>query len=150
MKNFYIIAGVLVLLLGMGYVLYTQTANAPTEVPVDTPTFTYTNATSENIRVDAPQPNAVVSNTFVVSGAAAGWYFEASFPIEVTDSNGTIIAQLPATAQGDWMTSEFVPFSATVTVTNGYTGPATIILKKDNPSGLPEYDASVSYPVVIQ
>ncbi len=149
MKNLYIVLAALIIL-GAGYFLYTQTANAPTEVP-ETSTFSYINASTENIVIDEPGPNATVGTTFTVTGSARGpWYFEASFPVVVTDQSGNVIAQLPATADGDWMTVEFVPFSATVTVSNGYTGPATITLKKDNPSGLPEHDASVSYPVVIQ
>jgi len=42
-----------------------------------------------------------------------------------------------------------VPFTAQVTVED-YSGPATLVLLKDNPSGLPENDDSVSFSVVIQ
>ncbi|MEK7614829.1 MAG: Gmad2 immunoglobulin-like domain-containing protein, partial [Patescibacteria group bacterium] len=78
----------------------------------------------------------------------AGWYFEASFPVELQDKNGNVIAQGPAQAQGDWMTDAYVPFEATLTFTkpaDGETG--TLILRKDNPSGLPEHDDFVKIPV---
>ncbi len=111
---------------------------------------TYENATADTIRVDTPLPGAEVSSTFNVRGAArGGWYFEANFPYEVVDSAGKILAQGPVTASGEWMTPEFVPFAFVVTVPN-YSGFATLILRNDNPSGLPENAASVSLPIVIQ
>lgn len=100
--------------------------------------------------VDTPASGATVGQTFTVTGKAPGpWYFEASFPIEVRDSNGTVVGQGIATALSDWMTVDDVNFEADVTM-NGYTGPATLVLMRDNPSALPENDASVSIPVIIQ
>ena len=54
-----------------------------------------------------------------------------------------------AQAVGEWMTTDFVPFNAPVIVEN-YTGPATLVLVKDNASGLPEFDDSVSFPIIIE
>ncbi|RJR12612.1 hypothetical protein C4585_03295 [Candidatus Parcubacteria bacterium] len=106
--------------------------------------------TSENINVSSPLPNASVAKTIIVRGEARGtWYFEASFPLEVLDKDGNSIAMSYATAQGEWMTTEFVPFEGEILVQN-YSGPATLVLHKDNPSGLPEHDDSVSLPIVIQ
>lgn len=105
---------------------------------------------SENVKVSSPLPNATVSKNFTVSGYARGtWFFEASFPVQVRDPQNNLVGQGIAQAQGDWMTTEFVAFNAPVTIQN-YTGPATLVLKKDNPSGLPEHDASVSFPIVVQ
>jgi hypothetical protein len=58
--------------------------------------------------------------------------------------------QVVAQAQGDWMTEEFVPYKADIKIPNAYTGKATILLKKDNPSGLVEKDASISFPFTIE
>ena len=112
---------------------------------------TYANSSADLIAVYLPFPGAVTGKTFSVTGKARGtWYFEASFPIEVLDNNGKVLAQTPAKAQGDWMTADFVPFKAELTVPQSYVGPATIVLKKDNPSGMPERDASVSIPITIE
>ncbi len=101
--------------------------------------------------VERPEPGSVTGKTFLVSGEARGtWYFEASFPVEVRDRNGAILVQVPAQAQGDWMTTNFVPFSVSITVPQSYIGPATLILRKDNPSGLPQNDASISIPITIE
>ncbi len=63
-----------------------------------------------------------------------------------------MLGQGIATAQGDWMTTDFVPFKATINYTAdpqiiGDAG--TLVLKKDNPSGLHENDDSLSVPVII-
>ncbi len=106
--------------------------------------------TSENVKVSSPLPNATLGKAFTVIGEAQGtWYFEASFPVQIRDSQNNLIAQTHAEAQSDWMTQNLVPFTATVTVEN-YSGPATLVLLKDNPSGLPENDDSVEFPIVIQ
>ena len=152
----------IVIIIGAG-VLYLISASQPEpqepidENPITTPTTTpqaeatYTNATTDLIVVDQPKPGATISRSLTVSGQARGnWFFEASFPIEVVDPNGAILLNTYMEAQGEWMTTEFVPFSRTVTIPGTYTGPATLILRKDNPSGLPEHDASVSMPVTIQ
>ena len=105
---------------------------------------------SEKVKVTLPFPGATVLKEFIVTGEArGGWYFEASFPVEVRDPEGNVVGRGLATAEGEWMTEEFVPFSAPVTIEN-YSGPARLVLIKDNPSGLPEHDDSVSFPVVVQ
>ncbi len=117
----------------------------------EAPKVTYVNSSAEMITVDLPFPGAVTGKSFSVIGKARGaWFFEASFPVQVLDKNGGVLAQGIAQAQGDWMTSEFVPFKADIRVPDPYIGPATLVLKKDNPSGLPEHDASISFPFTIE
>lgn len=119
------------------------------ELPAPEPT--YVNASADMIRVENPTPGAVTGKSFTVSGEARGnWYFEASFPVEVRGEDGTVLATVAAQADGDWMTTEFVPFSVEVTVPDSYIGEAVLTLRKDNPSGLPENDASVSFPFTIE
>lgn len=121
------------------------------EAHVSAPEVSYTNASEDAIIVKRPDAGDEIAHTFQVSGEARGtWYFEASFPIEVRDASGALLYQGPVSADGEWMTTEFVPFSQTITVPGEYAGPATLILKKDNPSGEPDKDASVSIPVVFE
>lgn len=109
-------------------------------------------ATKEDlIVVDAPLPDAQVSSPLLIKGSARGnWFFEGTFPITVTDWDGKIIGEGYATAQGDWMTTEFVPFRASIT----YVLPADVpyrhgylILKKDNPSGDPQLDDALEFKI---
>ena len=108
---------------------------------------TYINTTADKIIVTTPYPGAVVGKEFSVLGQASGWYFEGVFPIDVVDVNNNILWQGPAMSQSDWMTSNPVAFKADIKITNGYTGPATLTLRKDNPSGDPINDASMSMPI---
>ena len=114
---------------------------------------------NDMIRVSAPLPNAEVTSPVIVRGMARGsWYFEASFPVVLVDWDGKIIAEGHADAKGDWMTTDFVPFEAKLEFAkppiiisapkNGQAG--ALILRKDNPSGLPQNDASIEIPVVFK
>lgn len=109
--------------------------------------------TNDLIHINTPQPNQTISSPVTIKGKARGnWFFEASFPVVITDWDGKIIGQGIAKAKSDWMTTEFVPFEATLTFTtdkNAYNNKGTLILRKDNPSGLPENDNSVEIPVIL-
>lgn len=103
------------------------------------------------IQVSSPKSNAVVKSPLVVKGEARGnWYFEASFPVRLLDADGQELAIAPAQAQGEWMTTDFVPFEVTLNFSKPATTTGTLILQKDNPSGLPEHDDSISIPVKFQ
>lgn len=128
----------------------TATPSATTTQSGTAPGSTTTQPLSARVVLTSPKANAAVGKTFVVAGAAPGnWFFEASFPIKVIDKDGNVLLNTYATAQGDWMTTEQVTFTANITITN-YSGPATLALLKDNPSGLPEHDDAVSIPITIQ
>ena len=119
------------------------------EIPAPEPT--YMNASSDMIRVSTPTPGSVVGKPIAVMGEArGGWYFEASFPLEVRDASGTVIATGYAEAQGEWMTENFVPFIGTITVPESYIGEAVLVFMNDNPSGLAENARSVSFPITIE
>ncbi len=123
--------------------------NYTEELPVEE--FTYVNADDYHIQVENPTPGSVTGKQFSVVGIARGnWFFEASFPIEISDTTGTVIATGIAQAEGEWMTTGFVPFKADITIPDSFMGKAIVVLKKDNPSGMPENDASISYPITIE
>ena len=108
------------------------------------------------VQVTSPRPNAEISSPLTITGQARGtWYFEASFPVALVDWDGKIIAQGIAQAQSDWMSPDFVPFIAKLTfktadIPNGYSNKGTLILKKDNPSGLPEHDDALEIPIIFK
>lgn len=145
-----------VVIVAMAWILFATPApaHAPTvatTTPATTPTSTSPEPMHTKVTVNAPLPNATVGKTFSVSGNAPGpWYFEATFPIQVRDKDGNLLAATHADAQTDWMTTGLVPFQATVNITDSYKGPATLILLKDNPSGLPENEDALEVSIVIQ
>jgi hypothetical protein len=100
------------------------------------------------IELRTPLPGAVLQSPLTLEGRARGtWFFEASFPVYLTDADGDTIAVTPAQAEGEWMTREFVPFKATLTFTPPASSTGTLILAKDNPSGLPEHAAELRVPI---
>jgi hypothetical protein len=109
------------------------------------------------ITVTAPLPLGVVTSPFHLSGQARGnWFFEASAPVTLVNWDGLIIAEGFVTAEGEWMTTEFVPFTGTLDFTSPYNAgdpdsmkKGTLIFKKDNPSDLPEHDDALEIPILF-
>lgn len=101
------------------------------------------------IFTDTPRPNDGISSPLTITGQARGtWFFEASFPITLYDSQGNTLGTAIAQAQGEWMTENFVPFEAELSFEAPLTSEkGTLVLHKDNPSGLPEYDDELRMPV---
>lgn len=107
---------------------------------------------ANKITISSPKPSDEVSNPVSVSGqAVGGWFSEASFPIEIYDSNdkilGKINAQFVQKLNNTWMTSDFVDFKADLKFTKSKTETGYILFKKDNPSGKAEMDESFKLPV---
>ena len=102
-----------------------------------------------HVGVTAPQPGVLVTSPVTVLGTVTGggWFFEASFPVKVLDGDGTVLGTGIAQAQADWMSTSSVPFTAIVQFTAPHGATGTVVLFKDNPSGLPEKAASLSIPV---
>jgi hypothetical protein len=143
---------ILILIVLAGFGIYKWAGNKKAEDTTKVPEYVGNAVEKESLIVlDSPQPNDVIESPLTIMGKARGpWYFEASFPIVLTDSDGLIIAEGHAEAQGEWMTEEFVPFKATL----NFTKPAgkntgSLILKKDNPSGLPEHDDALEIPIIF-
>lgn len=106
------------------------------------------------IVLDSPRPLEKVSSPLIISGKARGnWFFEASFPVLLVDEQNNEVGRGIAQAGGEWMTTNFVPFSATLTFVSKPEGlhkgtrKGTLILKKDNPSGDPVRDDALVVPV---
>ncbi len=104
------------------------------------------------IVVNNIKDNQIVSNPIKIFGKARGnWFFEASFPIQLVDADGNILASTAAKADGDWMTTDFVNFSAELSYTKSTsTRRALLVLNKDNPSGNPDFDQSIFIPVILK
>ena len=100
------------------------------------------------IRVQSPQPNSVVGSPLEVRGEARGtWYFEADFPVRLLASDGTLLIESYAQAQGEWMTEAFVPFVARLTFDAKQASAGTLVLERANPSDLPENGGELRIPV---
>lgn len=100
------------------------------------------------IRVFTPRSGVSVKSPLTINGEARGyWFFEASFPIHLFDASGNKIATAIATAQGEWMTQDFVPFEAILPFDPVSTDRGMLVFEKDNPSGLPENADELRIPI---
>jgi hypothetical protein len=146
----YIYSLLIILIVVATAIFLNATRRSPAQdSPNPSPTPTSSGANVSNlIKVDKPTSGQFVSSPIEVTGQARGnWYFEASFPVKIYDGNGTELGIGPAQAEGEWMTENFVPFRIKLYFKKPATPNGTLVLQKDNPSGLPEYDAELRIPV---
>ncbi len=158
MNNKIWITIVIVLLVALGIALTTregadsvqqgqqQTQNPP--VVDDTNLESTVPAKGDLIRVTSLRNNQVIDGALTITGEARGqWYFEGSFPVRIEDANGKVLGQVPAEAQGEWTTPNYVPFSLRLIFDKPQTSTGTIIFQKSNPSGLSENDDELRVPI---
>ncbi|PIT94472.1 hypothetical protein COT98_03435 [Candidatus Falkowbacteria bacterium CG10_big_fil_rev_8_21_14_0_10_39_9] len=109
---------------------------------------TSTPAQTEDLKLNNFVINQVISSPVALEGSARGtWFFEGSFPVKLLDESGQELGRGIAQSQGNWMTEDFVPFKVTMMFTRPTSSTGSLVLEKDNPSGLLENDKKVSFPV---
>lgn len=112
------------------------------------PDYSYKSVKGVTATVYTPMKNDISSSPVGVIGKIPGnWSSEAQFPVKLLDSQGNVVAQAPATILGTWQTTNPEPFSVQLTYSASLAGTGTLILQKDNPSGLPANDDSISIPI---
>jgi len=154
-KWLFIIAIVLIGAVGMGWFGYLYwngyfeepTNGIPREAPKNHSDEPGDNMYDE-IRVFEPNPSQAIKSPLSIRGEAKGtWFFEATFPVSLVDGEGNIIATGFVTAQDEWMTEEFVTFAGTLEFEKPKVHSGVLILRNDNPSGLPQYDKEYQVPI---
>ena len=104
------------------------------------------------IDLETPRPNEKISSPLVIRGDALGnWFFEGDFPVILTDWDGKIIAEGFVSSKGEWMVEGLVPFGGELIFEKpDFDERGTLILKKDNPSDLPEHDNALEIPILFK
>lgn len=99
--------------------------------------------------VTKPQKgDLIVVSPLVVEGSMPGnWFFEANAVAVIMDANGKLLGTGSLTAKSDWMTTATIPFSGSIVFSEPETTTGTLVIKNDNPSGLPENDKTEVYPI---
>lgn len=108
-----------------------------------------------NIKIEKPEAMEEIISPLEIIGEAKGtWYFEADFPVILTNWDGEIIAETYAQTKEEWMTEDFVSFTSIIEFESpykegdpGFMKDGTIILRKANPSGLSENDDTLEIPI---
>jgi len=105
-------------------------------------------ALSDQIIVSAPLPDQLITSPLIITGEARGtWFFEANFPVTLLDSNENILVLHYAATEEEWMTEDFISFTATIEFDDPKTATGFLVLDKNNPSDIREYDAQLIIPV---
>ncbi|PIP87015.1 hypothetical protein COW81_02430 [Candidatus Campbellbacteria bacterium CG22_combo_CG10-13_8_21_14_all_36_13] len=156
-----IFIGILVIFIFFGMQIGTPIQTDSQDIATTTPSNPKDK--SDLIVLTYPLPEATVSSPLIITGQARGyWFFEATFPVILTDWDGLIIAEGYAEAILDpndetstWMTEDFVPFKATLEYTVApetlnVSNRGSLILRKDNPSGLPENDDALEITIYYE
>ncbi|MEI7620248.1 MAG: Gmad2 immunoglobulin-like domain-containing protein [Candidatus Falkowbacteria bacterium] len=111
-------------------------------------TASSTVAQSEDVKLNNFKSNEVVSSPLSIEGSARGaWFFEGSFPVRVLDESGKELGVGVAQAQGNSLTDDFVPFKATIMFARPTSSIGSLVLERDNPSGLVENDKKILLPI---
>lgn len=134
-----------------------QFAKCPQE-PVDEDVSESIDSKADEIVLDNPPAGSYITSPLRITGEARGmWFFEADFTVLLVDWDGRIVAEHYVTADDDWMSEDFVPFSGELEFTSPYQPGdpdfmkrGTLILQKANPSGLPENDDALEIPVYFR
>ena len=101
--------------------------------------------------ITSPTEHDPVHSPLSITGLATGpWYFEATFPVTITDADHRSLGQHYVTATEDWMSESLVPFTATVEFAQPKTKTGYLIFKNANPSGLPEHEKTFEMPIVFE
>jgi hypothetical protein len=108
------------------------------------PYTVYTSLKGVKIRIVQPLSGAKVSSPLTIKGQVPGsWSFEGTFPVRLTNEELKLIKTGSAKLDGNWMTDDYVPFTATIEFDPAGSKTGMLNLQKSNPSDKPENADSV-------
>ncbi len=144
-KKIPLLISISILLLFVGIAVYIFGYLTPT---YETPGSIVSPNSTEKVIVASPQAGVIITSPVVIQGQATGtWFFEAALPVQILDGNNAVVGRGVASAQADWMTEQLVPFAGTLEFTKPNTPTGWLVIKANNPSGLPEHNNEFRIPV---
>jgi hypothetical protein len=122
----------------------------PTTTPVADPLESP--VTEKEVVLETPVEDSAVTSPLTIEGLAPGtWFFEGQIIGQIISQSGQVLATVPLMAEGEWMTEQHVRFNGEAKFT-APAGDTTIklVIKNDNPSGLPENEKSKTYTLLLE
>jgi hypothetical protein len=146
--NLYLFPAALAVVFISSILIIVSPVGTKTLIPLPTPTVS--TPVAKIVTITSPDLTKPVKSPLTISGKIdRSWVFEASFPVELFDSQNHAIYTGTGLAP-KWFegSDQFVDFSANLkfstTDAKGY-----LVIHNDNPSGLPQNDKSVKFPVIF-
>ena len=103
-----------------------------------------------DIVILTPTTIGPVASPLEIKGLAKGnWFFEANFPVTITDADHNQLGQHYVTATADWMSESLVPFTGTLEFSPPKTATGYLVFKNDNPSGASEHEKTFELPITF-
>lgn len=145
------LAVMIIILLGVFF--FAKPVHGPTTSPDNSTSLDHgsqpTTSLDGHLTVLSPRSGDTVTSPLTIAGqvTGGGWFFEATFPVQILDGDGRVIGGGAAKAQAEWTSTSSVPFIAVASFAAPHYSTGTVVLWKDNPSGLLQNDASFTIPV---
>ncbi len=151
-KNSKIVVWVLVIIIAVGAWYFLANKKSVTNEPVVSLEILGNKDDLVSISI---VPGATIHEGDIITGSLKNnYFFEANARGDLLNANKDHMTGFPITATSDWMTTEPVNFSFTVSYSVDDTpitkGPGYLEISNDNPSGDPANDKHILIPVVIQ
>lgn len=103
---------------------------------------------ANGIEITSLKSGDTINSPLIIKGRAKGiWYFEGSFPVKILDGNRKVIAWSYASAEGEWMTEDWVPFRSEIRFVSPNASGGFVLFAQDDPSGMAKSVYAVSIPV---
>ena len=133
---------------------YTQTISISEAIASQTQILTTTQIKTQSQQSDAkatilsPDLSKKIQSPLKIKGKIdSSYFFLFVFPITLKDANGKILSTTVTHAESEWTQPGLIPFSTIIIFKTPETPQGKLILSKDNPSGLPENDATIEFEV---
>lgn len=126
---------------------------APLATPTPSPLVTTGVPVQEKgVSIEIPEPGFAIASPVEIKGFAPGsWFFEGQIQGQLISEAGKVVSTFPLKATDNWMTSEHVPFEGTAEFEVPKTDAVIhLVIKNDNPSGLPENEQSQTFDYVLE
>lgn len=159
-KSNAIIAGSIILAILVIFVLlrsFNSKWEFDLDIPADTPIADIpfmkvrakTAIAAKMAQVFTPTSNSKIVSPVEITGQVVWqWYTGGTFPVELHDTNGNVIATSVVTVESTWKKKDFAPFTTTLSFPNQPDWSiGKIVLRNSNPSG--ELDSALEFSLSV-
>lgn len=125
---------------------------SPTPSPVVTAEPTSIPVVIKDVVLQNPNVTEAISPPLRIAGLAPGnWFFEGQIQGDIISESGELLDTFPLMAVGNWMTEDHVEFEGEADFNIPLDDKTVqLIIKNDNPSGLPENEKSQMFELILE